>query len=116
MGSVGFEEIIVILIVAIVIFGGKLPQVARQVAQQYARLKNYLNQMREEVIRQLPTEADLLPPEDVSHLSRADVTAPTVPDATQDSPADASQQPNSPDPNSEPETGKSSTGTPPQTP
>lgn len=110
MGSVGFEEIVVIVIVAIVIFGGKLPEVARKVAQQYARLKNYLNQMREEVIRQLPSESELLPPEDVSHLTSGDVTTPTVPDAVQDPPPNGNGEPAP-----TPEQQGTSNETPPQT-
>jgi Sec-independent protein translocase protein TatA len=69
MGSVGFEEMLVIAIVAIIVWGDRLPQMARKAARIYAQLRNYMFQMRDEVMRQIPDEKTIFP----------DVNEPTPP-------------------------------------
>lgn len=61
MGNIGFEELLVIAVVAIIVFGDNLPQMARKAARFYAQIKNYMSQVREEVIRNIPDEKTILP-------------------------------------------------------
>ncbi|HZN61268.1 MAG TPA: hypothetical protein VFC90_02565 [Planctomycetota bacterium] len=58
MGSFGFDEMMVVAIVAIVIYGRDLPQVARKVGRWYGKLKRQLTDMKEEIVRQIPDEPD----------------------------------------------------------
>ncbi|HLG42555.1 MAG TPA: hypothetical protein VI643_04250 [Planctomycetota bacterium] len=62
MGGIGFGEILLVLVIAIVIWGGELPKVARKAANYYVRLRNQLMQVRDEVIRQIPDDITNLPP------------------------------------------------------
>lgn len=62
MGGIGFGEIILVLVLAVVIWGGDLPKVARKAANYYVRMRNYLLQVRDEVMRQIPDDISSLPP------------------------------------------------------
>ncbi len=62
MGGIGFGEVLLVLVIAIVIWGGELPKVARKAANYYVRLRNQLMQVRDEVIRQIPDDLTNLPP------------------------------------------------------
>ena len=48
-GSIGFQEIIVILIVAVVLFGRRLPSVARSVGQSYQQLRKGLSELQSSI-------------------------------------------------------------------
>jgi sec-independent protein translocase protein TatA len=63
MGSIGFEEMLVVAIVAILIYGKQLPGIARKVGQGYSRLKRQVSDMKDEIRRQIPDEDVLNPPE-----------------------------------------------------
>ena len=57
-------EVAVLLLVAVLVFGGKLPEVARKVARSIADLKrNFSNEMRK-IDTAVETEEDPTPPED----------------------------------------------------
>jgi Sec-independent protein translocase protein TatA len=58
MGSFGFEEMLVVAIVAIVIYGRDLPQTARKVGRWYGKLKRQLSDMKDEIVRQIPDEPE----------------------------------------------------------
>lgn len=59
MGDISFGEMILIGIVAILLYGKNLPQVARKAAQFYSKIRRHLNDIKDEISRQIP-------PEDVS--------------------------------------------------
>jgi Sec-independent protein translocase protein TatA len=61
MGSFGFEELLVVAIVAIIVWGENLPQIIRKAARYYAQLRAYLTQVRDEVIKHVPDEKEILP-------------------------------------------------------
>ena len=56
MGPVGFEEMMVIVVVAILIFGKQLPSVARKMGGWYGKLKRHLGNIKDEIERQIPVE------------------------------------------------------------
>jgi len=58
MGSFGFDEMLVVAIVAIVIYGKDLPQMARKVGRWYGKLKRQLSDMREEIVKQIPEDIE----------------------------------------------------------
>ena len=58
MGSFGFEEMVVVAIVAIVVYGKDLPQMARKVGRWYGKLKRQLSDMKDEIVRQIPEDID----------------------------------------------------------
>ncbi|HKS15915.1 MAG TPA: hypothetical protein VJU16_01230 [Planctomycetota bacterium] len=58
MGSFGFDEMMVVAIVAIVVYGRDLPQIARKVGRWYGKLKRQLTDMKDEIVRQIPEEPD----------------------------------------------------------
>lgn len=58
MGSFGFDEMLVVAIVAIVIYGRDLPQIARKVGRWYGKLKRQLSDMKDDIVRQIPEEPD----------------------------------------------------------
>lgn len=56
MGDIGFSEMLVILIVAIIAFGKDLPMVARKVGKMVGKARRYLLDIKDEVQRQIPLE------------------------------------------------------------
>lgn len=58
MGSFGFEEMVVVAIIAIVVYGKDLPQIARKVGNWYGKVKRQLSDMRDDIVRQIPEEPD----------------------------------------------------------
>ncbi len=68
MGSLGFDELLVVILVAIIVFGKNLPQVARKVGQYYSRFKRHISDLKDDFQRQMPdveeeTRAPSAPPE-----------------------------------------------------
>jgi Sec-independent protein translocase protein TatA len=64
MGSLGFDELLVVILVAIIVFGKNLPQVARKVGQYYARFKRHISDLKDDFQRQMPDiEEDVKAPE-----------------------------------------------------
>jgi Sec-independent protein translocase protein TatA len=56
MDGFSFSEIIIIIIVAIIIYGKDLPQAARKLATMYSKFKRQLSDVREEISRQIPMD------------------------------------------------------------
>lgn len=56
MEGFSFSELILIIIVAIIIYGKDLPQAARKMANIYAKFKRQLNDVRDEIKRQIPMD------------------------------------------------------------
>ncbi len=56
MEGFSFSELILILIVAIIIYGKDLPQAARKMATLYSKFKRQLNDVRDEIKRQIPMD------------------------------------------------------------
>jgi Tat protein translocase TatB subunit len=62
MGSFGFDEMLVVAIVAIVVYGKDLPQMARKVGRWYGKLKRQMTDMKDEIVRQIPDEDEYRAP------------------------------------------------------
>ena len=62
MGSIGFEEMVLILVVAILVYGKELPKVARKVGRWYSNLKRQMSDIKDEISRQIPDEDDFMAP------------------------------------------------------
>jgi Sec-independent protein translocase protein TatA len=56
MEGFSFSEIILIIIIAIIIYGKDLPQAARKMATIYSKFKRQLSDVREEIARQIPVD------------------------------------------------------------
>src|SRR5690242_5019733 len=56
MDGFSFSEIIIIIIVAIIIYGKDLPQAARKMAMMYSKFKRQLSDVRDEISRQIPVD------------------------------------------------------------
>ena len=56
MEGFSFSELILIVIVAIIIYGKDLPQAARKMATLYSKFKRQLNDVRDEIKRQIPLD------------------------------------------------------------
>jgi len=56
MEGFSFSELILIVIVAIIIYGKELPTAARKMALIYSKFKRQLNDVRDEIKRQIPME------------------------------------------------------------
>jgi Sec-independent protein translocase protein TatA len=56
MDGFSFSEIIIIIIIAIIIYGKDLPQAARKLAQIYSKFKRQLTDVRDEISRQIPMD------------------------------------------------------------
>jgi len=86
MGSFGFEEMMVVVVVAIILFGKDLPSMARKVGKWYFNLKRQLTDIKEELKSQIPEESDFTKDiHDISDdlkagLSDAEVPSPPPPE------------------------------------
>jgi Tat protein translocase TatB subunit len=56
MDGFSFSEIVIIIIIAIIIYGKDLPQAARKMAQMYSKFKRQLADVRDEISRQIPMD------------------------------------------------------------
>ncbi|HLY12606.1 MAG TPA: hypothetical protein VKW04_25100 [Planctomycetota bacterium] len=56
MEGFSFSELFLIIIVAIIIYGKDLPQAARKMATIYSKFKRQLNDVRDEIKRQIPMD------------------------------------------------------------
>lgn len=54
--NIGWQEILVILVVALIVYGERLPQVARKFGQSYAHLREKLGALKYELQRELEPE------------------------------------------------------------
>lgn len=77
MGSLGFEEMIAIAIIAILVYGRDLPGAARKLAGFYSKLRRQLNDIKDEIQRQIPAEDMSLEPKTPSYPAE-----PTEPPST----------------------------------
>jgi Sec-independent protein translocase protein TatA len=57
MGEFSFPELIVIVILAIVLYGKNLPQAARKMANLYTKFRRHLADIKDEISRQIPEES-----------------------------------------------------------
>jgi sec-independent protein translocase protein TatA len=57
-GGIGSGEIIMIAIVAVMLFGSKLPEVARSVGQSYTQFRKGLNDIQTSIKNELDQEID----------------------------------------------------------
>ena len=57
-GGIGSAELILIAIVAVVLFGSKLPEVARSVGQSYTQFRKGLNDIQSSIKDELDRELD----------------------------------------------------------
>ncbi len=57
-GGIGSAELILIAIVAVVLFGSKLPEVARSVGQSYSQFRKGLNEIQTSIKDELDRELD----------------------------------------------------------
>jgi sec-independent protein translocase protein TatA len=87
IGSIGMTEIMLILVIAVLVWGGNLPDVARKAAGYYVKLRNSWTHVRDEVMSQVPDELTRLP----------DISTPPI---TEELPESESEP--EPDPESEP--------------
>lgn len=56
MGDIGFSELVVIVIIAILIYGKDLPQAARKMASIYSKFRRQLTDIKDEIGRQIPVD------------------------------------------------------------
>lgn len=84
MGDIGFSEIIVIAIVAILAFGKDLPSVARKAGRLLNKARRYVTDVKEEVRRQIPL--DDFDPHGDDRSYRLPEEPPTPPDSTKPPP------------------------------
>jgi sec-independent protein translocase protein TatA len=81
--SFGFSELLLVGVVALLVFGGNLPDVMRTLGRNYARLRQSLNEFSRPVREQM-REVTRLPPPDLSAPDVPPVTSsteiPPVPD------------------------------------
>jgi Tat protein translocase TatB subunit len=56
MEGFSFSELILIVIIAIIIYGKDLPQAARKMATIYSKFRRQLNDVRDEIKRQIPMD------------------------------------------------------------
>jgi len=61
MGSIGFEEMLIVAIVAIVIYGGTSPPSPAR-SPWYGKLKRQVTDMKDEIVRQIPDDDDFKAP------------------------------------------------------
>lgn len=80
-GGIGGGEMIVIAIVAVILFGSKLPEVARSVGQSYTQFRKGLTDIQSSIKTELDREVDevkKIPHEIDSAINRSDdQTAPS---------------------------------------
>ncbi len=56
MGEFSFPELMIIVIIAILIYGKELPQAVRKMASLYGKAKRQLSDVRDELQRQIPAD------------------------------------------------------------
>lgn len=57
-GGIGYAEVILIAMVAVMLFGSRLPEVARSVGQSYTQFRKGLNDIQSSVKSELDKEID----------------------------------------------------------
>lgn len=63
MGSIGFDELLLIFVVAILVYGKDLPKMARKVGRWYSAVKRQISDIQSEIARQIPDDDELqIPP------------------------------------------------------
>ena len=75
--SFGFSELLLVGVVALLVFGGNLPDVMRTLGRNYARLRQSLNEFSRPVREQM-REVTQLPPPDVPPVTSSEI--PPVPE------------------------------------
>ena len=57
-GSVGWPELLVILVIALVIFGKRLPEVARSLGRSLTEFKKGMNETKDEIEKKIEPDED----------------------------------------------------------
>lgn len=81
--SFGFGEMMLVGVVALLVFGGNLPDVMRTLGRNYARLRQSLNEFSRPVREQM-REVTRIPPPDVPPVTSSEI--PPVPDDQEEHP------------------------------
>jgi Sec-independent protein translocase protein TatA len=71
MGEFSFAELLVIVVIAILIYGKDLPQAARKLAGIYSRFRRHLADIKDEIHRQIPAE-------EIQNSMKMDLSTPTI--------------------------------------
>ena len=58
IGGIGGAELMVIAVIAVILFGSKLPEVARSVGQSYTQFRNGLNDIQSSIKHEIDRELD----------------------------------------------------------
>lgn len=84
--GIGATEMVIIAIVAIVLFGSKLPDVARNLGKSYNQFRAGLNELKSSVSTDIPDlRTDLMPRyEKIRHYSDVDPVPPKLPAPAED--------------------------------
>ena len=81
----GFSELILVGVVALLVFGGNLPDVMRTLGRNYAKLRQTLREFSAPVREEFDRVRDLPTPEGIVSRTMADVTAtPTTDEELED--------------------------------
>ena len=70
-GGIGFTEMLVITFVAILVFGGRLPEVLRNLGQAYARVRRAIHDMSRPIRDEIQRATTLPPTQPPSLLGEA---------------------------------------------
>lgn len=60
MGSIGFEELLLVAVVAVLLYGKELPGALRKAGGWYYKIKRQLSEVRDDLRRELPTEEEFM--------------------------------------------------------
>ncbi len=71
MGEFSFAELLVIVVIAILIYGKNLPQAARKLAGLYSRFRRHISDIKDEIQRQIPAD-------EIQSAMKVDLSTPTI--------------------------------------
>lgn len=83
IGGIGGAELMVIAVIAVILFGSKLPEVARSVGQSYTQFRNGLNDIQSSIKHEIDRELD-----EVKRIPEEVEGALNEPDFTKEQPYD----------------------------
>jgi len=101
MGSFGILEIVLLLVIGILIFGGDLPEVGRKIGRLWGKVQQYINMLQQDIEQETTTVQDRIDIEEATeepYYSRQQSPETKPPEAYED---DQSEEPDDPDQNGE---------------